>query len=193
MTSTPSNHDVAEEMRDFDDFADVLTGGGLALPISGTVYTIAPCDAETGLYLTRLFGQMERVSKGQTSDVADFSDGEEIDLFHRVLGQAFDDMAEDGVSWHAMRLAMAAGWTYHVHGEQSARAVWNAGGDPKALQEHGNRQTRRARAATSRTATSTDEGDTTPTPDSTSGTNSRQGSAPSGNRPGTGTRRRRRR
>lgn len=194
MNPTPSHHD---QMRDFDDFADVLTGDGLDLPIRGTVYTVEPCDADTGLYLTRLFGQMEKASRGLPVEVDDLDDDAEVALFERVLGDAYGQMIDDGAPWPAMKLAMAAGWTYHVHGAEAARMVWNAGGDPKALDQaklaNGNRKARRAGQARERTQTPTGAVATTNGPGSGSGTNSHQPSGPNQNGGGRGGRRRRRR
>lgn len=199
MTNTPSHPEAApEQMRDFEDFEQVLTGGGLELPVRGTVYVVEPCSAENGIYLTRLFGDMERASRGISITTEGFTDEQESELMRRILGAAYDDMLEDGVPWPAVRHAMAAAWVYQVHGTESARAVWNSGGDPKALasaraereREKENRQQRRARAAQERT--STGAASATPPPDSTSGTSSPPTSHPHGQSKNSRRRRRRR-
>lgn len=171
---TEDDIDPSGDVQHFRDFTEILGGdAGIALPIAGRTYRIRPCDAETGLYLTGLFAQIERYSQGRSPTVAAL-EGEELDddqeraLMRRVLGDALDQMITDRVPWPAVQLAMAAGWAYHVHGRDAALAIWNAGGDPKAAAPPpGNRATRRATAAAN----------TTRQRDSMSGTSSPPGKA----------------
>lgn len=141
--------------RDLDELLD----GGLELPIGGKVYAVPPVDAETGLRLQRLHDWMFGVAAAVKAHEDDpdagelsvpepggelLSDAQEIDMYRKSLGTAYDEMLTDGVAWPQFKVAGMTAFLHHTQSPEAAEAYWNAGGLPEA--SAGNRARRRAAA-----------------------------------------------
>lgn len=126
----------------------------LPLPIGGKVYEIESPDAETGLFVQRMFAVQAKAAAGKVVSDAQLSrleldDDEETTLYERLLGDALDDMTADGVRWEQVKLAGTAAllWVQGVDMDTIER-FWNAGGRPEA--EAPNREAKRAAARSTR-------------------------------------------
>ncbi|MBB5853980.1 hypothetical protein ACFQ05_11785 [Amycolatopsis umgeniensis] len=141
--------------RDLDELLD----GRLELPIGGTVYAVPPVDAETGLRLQRLHDWMFGVAAAVKAHEDDpdagelsvpepggelLSDAQEIDMYRKSLGTAYDEMVADGVAWPRFKVAGMTAFLHHTQSPEAAEAYWNTGGRPEA--SAGNRASRRAAA-----------------------------------------------
>lgn len=152
--------------RDLDELLD----GGLDLPIGGKLYRVPPVNAETGLRLQRLhdwmFGVAAAVKAHEDDPGQDLAlpepaaelltDAQELDMYRKSLGTAYDEMIDDGVAWPRFKVAGMTAFLHHTQSAEAAERYWNAGGRPEA--SAGNRAGRRAAARS------------TPPPASASGT-----------------------
>ncbi|MFD1940531.1 hypothetical protein ACFSKW_54660 [Nonomuraea mangrovi] len=142
-------------MPKFPEVAAFL-GETLDLPINGTVYSVPPVDAETGVRLVSRFTEV--ASKADDEEVSD--DLTEIALYQETLGPVYAQLLAAKVPWPMIKAAGLTALTWHLHGEDTALIVWERGGFPK-------------RALTSTTAEPpVIQGEvlSTPSPDSESGT-----------------------
>lgn len=118
----------------------------LELPIErrdGTTktYTLAPLSAELGPAAQALFDVLMQAELGGEPSELDaelLSDVAERDFYRRVLGDAHDEMINDGVDWPTLKLAAMTVITDGCIGREAAERVWS-GELGKA-----NRATRRA-------------------------------------------------
>lgn len=135
----------------FRDLSEVLDAG-LALPIGGKTYTVAPVDAETGLRLQRLAEVAAQVAgaveSGEPLDTVALDDAAEVDLYRDALGAVYDEMVADRVPWPALKLAGVTAWLDAAVNRETAEAYWNAGGAPDPEASAGNRASRRAARST---------------------------------------------
>ncbi|UQN29483.1 DUF7426 family protein [Brachybacterium kimchii] len=149
--------------KDLDQFLD----DSLVLPINGKDYRIPAVSAQLGLKLQRILEVTEDAQNNRASDedVQELiSDAEELELYPDVLGDAYDEMLSDGISYPRLRLAAITAILWNVHGEDMAAEFWAAGG--KAPEP--NRAQRRA------PKTRTGGASTTKRPASGSGTSTRR-------------------
>ncbi|MFE5777078.1 hypothetical protein [Brachybacterium sp. NPDC056505] len=149
--------------KDLDQFLD----DALVLPINGKDYRIPAVSAQLGLKLQRILEVTEDAQNNRASDedVQELiSDAEEMELYPDVLGDAYDEMLADGISYPRLRLAAITAILWNVHGEDMAADYWAAGG--KAPEP--NRAQRRA------PKTPTGGASTTKRPASGSGTSTRR-------------------
>lgn len=111
------------------------------LPIKGKTYSIESVDAETGLWAQRMMSaaglveQAEESGKDITSEeIASLrlDDKQEIDLYRRLMGEAYDQMLADKVPWEWVKLAGTTTLIWCVSTRDEAEKFWNAGGSPEA-------------------------------------------------------------
>lgn len=122
----------------------------------GKRYVIPSPSADTGL---RLQGLAELVAKQQKGipinerDVArlKLSDQEEREFFQQVMGSAYDEMMDDGVSWvRIQRLGMFC-FTYFAISKEAAEKAAREGAFSGKAPAPLNRAQRRAQRSTHRT------------------------------------------
>lgn len=130
----------------FKDLAEYFDDR-LHLPIGGVTYDIPSPDHELGLWVTELVSTATSVQQGLTPDPDRTLpklrfEGEEYDdesdeakLYQRLLGPAYGQMREDGVSWPKIKFVVEVVMVWIAAGEAAAEAHWNRGGDPKAIAE----------------------------------------------------------
>ena len=137
----------------------------LVLPWQGHEYRIAPVSARTGLRIQRVLSAAEKAARAgdEMPDEEVLSDEEELDLYPDVLGDVYEQMLDDGVSFIRLKLAATAAMMWTVYGDEIAIEFWAAGGKAPAP----NRQQRRAKT------TRTGGASTTKRPASGTGTNTR--------------------
>jgi hypothetical protein len=130
----------------FTDFKDIAPDP-LTLPINGKNYTIPPVNAADGLKAW----QWIRDSKKQDGTTATVEDVATL-----LLGDVNRQLLKDKVSYAALNRVYQTVLADFTNGRATAEAIWETGGDPKAME-----RTQSAKQA---------EADTTPTADSTNGT-----------------------
>lgn len=138
----------------------------LVLPWKGKEYRIEPVSARTGLRIEKIMSAAEKAARDKDAKVDDqlLSDAEELDMYTDVLGDVYEEMLEDGISFRRLKLAATAAMMWTVYDEDIAIEFWEAGGKAPAP----NRQQRRA--ATTRTGGAS----TTKRPASGTGTSTRR-------------------
>lgn len=133
--------------KDYAEFADPLR-----LPINGKVYEIPPVGLADGIRLA------EAITPGSKTAMPD----EEFTRI--VLGKAYSMMLADNVPGPAVLRASLTALAEFERGRDAAEAMWETGGNPKALdtwvKAQTNRETRRKAGRAG----------TTPRPASTSST-----------------------
>lgn len=136
--------------KDLDQFLDDT----LTLPVGGKNYVIEPVDAVLGLRLQRIL-EVTEDAQNDNADEEDIkgmvSDAEELDLYPDVLGDVYQQLLDDGVSFTRLRLVAVTAILWNVHGEEIAAEYWAAGG--KAPEP--NRAQRRAKKTPTGGASST--------------------------------------
>jgi len=147
---------------------DEVFDDGLPLPVNGKIYRVRGCDGATGLWCQRLMGAAVAVASGaeRPPDIPtlDLDGDDEVALYRRLVGPAWDEMLTDGVSWPKMMLVGQTAFIWAGSGRTIAEEFWNSGGsDPKAILP--NRAARR-----SASTRSTDGGATSKSSASMSGT-----------------------
>ncbi|MEU5608456.1 hypothetical protein AB0H03_06810 [Streptomyces sparsogenes] len=127
------------------DALDELLDDALELPINGTTYRIPSPSAEDGLKVQRITTLAARLmAGGEAIDTTLLDDDQERDLLQLCLGQVFDELRADGVSWSQLRHAGLTAMFWIVSGVGTAEQYWKAAGDPSQLAP--NRAERRAKA-----------------------------------------------
>lgn len=139
---------------------DELLDETLVLPVKGRRYTIAAPSAETGLAVQAVVQSAAVAASGGEVDTDALGDAAERDLYRDLLGDAYDQMLADGVSWPALKHCARVAIVWVVQDKATAERVWSSGGDPSRLAP--NRQARRSGGA-----------NTTKNPASGSGTSTR--------------------
>lgn len=153
----------------------------LNLPVGGKTYTIPAPDALFGLWCQRVIEAGYLIQQGvkpeEVGDMPPFplEDGTvlqveagKIDadhaMYRRLLGDVWDQLHADGVSWPRIQVVAQTAMIWVGVGVEAAETFWNSGGNPEAFAP--NRQARRS--------TATVGADTTRKPSSTSTTKSRR-------------------
>lgn len=145
----PSTFDPLWDFLDEDGITDLPLIKSAKHP-EGKHYVIPSPDANTGL---RLQGLAELVAKQRAKvqiserDVARLrlNDEEEREFFQQVMGTAYVEMVEDGVSWERIkRLGMYA-FTYFAVGREAAEKAAREGAFSGKAPAPLNRAQRRAR------------------------------------------------
>jgi hypothetical protein len=150
---------------------DALLDDTLSLPIGDKVYIVPAPNAELGLWCQRMVAAGLMIQAGQTPPESmpklTLDDEDEEALYRRMLGDAFDALLADGVSWPKIQIVGQTALLWIGSGRPLAEEFWNSGGDPEAFPP--------ARKRTRPGSTSTGEARTTKRRGSTSGTTSRRG------------------
>lgn len=158
----------------FKDLRETLAPG-LPLPIGGKTYLIKPISAEVGLRMQDLMSVAAKVAKAKQDnteytpsedDTAVLTDAAEADLFKDALGDTWDEMLADNVSFEELKLCALTVIFHATQGAEFAEGYWNAGGKAPAP----NREARRTA-----TRTRTGAASTTRKRASQSGTTTRKG------------------
>lgn len=138
-------------MSDFKDFNELFDP--LVLPIGGKEYRIPPVSAPAGM-------KFNAAINGETKMP-------DIEFLPGFLGDAYQEMLDDGVSYTAIRRAAMTALADFQTNRSAALIMWETGGDPKAMTEHlqSNAPNRAARRSKPTAAANT-----TKRPGSTSGT-----------------------
>lgn len=130
----------------------------LVFPIGGKQYTLKPVDIPTGIILDKIIsGEDKELAKQPASY-----------LWKMLLGDMWDEFAADGVPLEAATRAGLTALAEHQYGRAIAEATWEAGADPKALQDYMEKKFPPNRAQ--RRSKSTAAASSTPPRASTSGT-----------------------
>lgn len=137
----------------------------LVIPWQGKEYRVRPVSARIGLRCERIMAAAEQAVRDEDAplDQEVLSDAEELDLYPDLLGDVYQQMIDDDVSFRRLKLAANTVMIWTVYDEDHASEFWAAGGKAPAP----NREQRRA--ATTRTGGAS----TTKRPASGTGTNTR--------------------
>jgi len=120
-------------MRDLAEFFDPT----LRLPIRGKVYVVESPDAKTGIHVQRLMTTGVLASSGaevsqDRLDELELDDADEIDLYKRLLGPAYDEMLADGLPWAIVKHAGVTAFMWVAYDRDSAERFWeSAAGEAK--------------------------------------------------------------
>lgn len=154
---------------------DELLDESIELPVPSVshpdrkTYRIESPGAKDGLFIQRLTtAAVQLVEGGENIDTEALDDGEERELFQRLLGATFAEMVEDGVKWVWMRHAALTVLMWVSSGMETAEKFWAAAGNPEALAP--NREARRSKQKDGSAAATS-----TPRRGSTNGTNRNRG------------------
>ncbi|MFI6909652.1 hypothetical protein ACIBKY_50915 [Nonomuraea sp. NPDC050394] len=112
------------EFKDLDDFFDST----LALPIGGKRYVVPAPDAETGVLCERLMAAGVVAANGGQVDAAMLDDGQELDMYQRVLGPVYGQLRANGVDWLKIKLAGVTAFLWITMGVDTAMRYWESGG-----------------------------------------------------------------
>lgn len=143
---------TTDDMDHIDDFLE--EDDQLVLEWKGREYRIEPVSAKVGLRVERIISAAERNARGaaQEGDQEQvLSDSDELDLYPDLLGDVYEQMLDDGVTFIRLKLAATATMMWTVYDEEVALEYWNAGGKAPAP----NREQRRAKTTRTGGATST--------------------------------------
>jgi hypothetical protein len=138
------------ELKELDDFLSPT----LVVPALGKEYRIAAVDAETGLRLQKLISVGVKAHAGKDpseKDIELIGDDEETDFFQKVLGDTYDELLADKISYAGLKGMASLVMIWTTQGFDAAREYFLAGG--KAPQP--NRATRRTGTPTSTAAATT--------------------------------------
>lgn len=130
--------------KDFEEFA----AGPLELPYKGKTYVIPEISIDLGARLTVELSNPDSEFNALPID----------QMWALLLGDAFEQMREDGVPVRFVARCFMTALTDFQFGRPAAEATWEAGLDPKALAEY----LTRAGETDLSASTSTDEATTTP-------------------------------
>lgn len=145
------------------DLAGYLEDDGLELPgipsrahPDGKTYYVASPDAKTGLRLAAMAEAITAAERGgnvdqRTRDALELDDDGEKDLYRKVLGDTYDEMVDDGVSWVRIQRLGQYLFLHFAMGEQVAANALKAG----VLSGEAQGPNRAARRAPKATAKST--------------------------------------
>jgi hypothetical protein len=117
----------------------------LTLPVAGRTYTIPAPSAEVGLRTQAIIQAAAKAAQGGEADAELLDDVGERDLFAEVLGEVYERMIADGVSWPALKHCALTAMIWIASGVEQAEAYWRTGGDPSRAAPP-NRAARRALA-----------------------------------------------
>lgn len=155
------------------DLRSVLDGT-ISLPIGGKTYKVPPISIEAGLRFQELLGIAAKAKKAEDTgtefeltdlDTQVLTDQQERDLYSEALGDVYEELIADGVSFDELKMAAMYVLIKSVQSEETAEAFWNNGGKAPAR----NRAERRT-ATRTRTGAAT----TTRKPASRTGTTTRK-------------------
>lgn len=124
-----------------DEFKELTTDeDSITLPINGNRYTIPAVDADLGLFLVELSTLTTAMEAGQepteqqTAELRSMVSRLDLnseDGMRRTLGDAYDQMRADGVSWKRISHVVQVVVTWTIADKKTAIQVWR-GMPPKA-------------------------------------------------------------
>ena len=144
----------------FKDLREFSEGAHIDLPIGGITYRINGVSAETGLLVQRLMDA--GIKAGQTGAALDLDDdllddAQELSTYEAVLGDAYQQMLDDGVDWEELKRASMTAMIWIYFDEETAEKFWETGAAGEALApvtgqppSGANRAVRRASSAAAR-------------------------------------------
>lgn len=145
----------------------------LQIPLNGKQYRVGAVDYETGLYFQRILALGVKAHQGQeisADDIELVSDEDEPDFLRRALGDTFDELVKDGISYNGLKFVASLVFTWTTQSFDAAKQLWDSRG--KAPTPPQNRAERRTA-----TRTRTGAGTTTRKPGSATTTSTRKGTA----------------
>ena len=135
----------------FEDLSAVIKRRTLTLPVNGKKYIFVEPDAETGLWVQQLVFLGERAADddadADTRLAALLGDDEEKDLYTKVLGDKWDELAADGVTLSQVQHIGQTVAVWIVYGEAVAEAIWAGQGNGQGEAERPANSSRRASEA----------------------------------------------
>ncbi|TDD88352.1 DUF7426 family protein [Actinomadura rubrisoli] len=141
----------------FKDLREFSEGAHIDLPIGGITYRINGVDAETGLLIQRLMDAgIKAGQSGQPMDLDEdlLDDAQELSTYESVLGDAYQQMLDDGVDWEELKRASMTTMIWIYFDEETAERFWETGAAGEAVAPAtgqppagANRNTRRASSA----------------------------------------------
>lgn len=148
--------------QDLDEFFD----SSLRLPVGGTTYVVPSPDAATGLYAQRLFqifvnARTDRKVAEEDLAKLQLEDGEERDLYMRLLGPVYQQMVDDGVQWEKLKFCGTTALMWVAVSLQAAEKFWERGGIPEAPTPNRQARRRAGKASGSKTSARGSTGGTT--------------------------------
>jgi hypothetical protein len=155
----------------FKDLREFSEGRHIDLPIDGVTYRINDVDAETGLLVQRLMDAgIQAGQAGQPIDLDEdlLDDAQELSTYESVLGDAYQQMLDDGVRWGDIKRAAMTAMIWIYFDEETAERFWETGAAGEAAApatgqppSGANRAARRASSAAARTTRKRASGSTT--------------------------------
>lgn len=107
-------------------------------------YRIFSPSAKDGLFIERLTTvAVNLVEGGEQVNTEMLDDGEERELYQRLLGSTFDEMVGDEVKWVWLRHTALTALMWVSSGLNTAEKFWAAAGNPEGLAP--NREARRSK------------------------------------------------
>lgn len=158
------------------DLLSFLNDDALVLPAikskkhpEGKVYLIPSPDAETGLRLAGLANVAARVAGGGEADEEEvesliLSDTEERTFIQQVLGDAYQTMMDDGVSWVAIQRISQYAFAYFAVSPSAANRGVESGAFLGKKQALANREQRRKSSTGAKSAPQVSAGSRKPKP-----------------------------
>jgi len=118
----------------------------LDFPIGDETYRVWEVSASVAVTVMKLADIGRDVHEGRDADTSELSDGEERDLYARLLGETWDQLIDDDLPWSDVQAVCASVMAWVVRDKDTAEQVWNSGGKPpgEATPTPGNRASRRA-------------------------------------------------
>jgi hypothetical protein len=148
---------------------DAVFDDTLPLPTGGKVYVVPAPDAELGLWCQRMISAGLMIQAGQTPPdnmpKLTLDDSDEEALYRRMLGDTYNELINDAVSWPRIQLIGQTALLWIGSGRPLAEEFWNSGGNPEVFPPQ---------RKPLRGLTGTGAARTTKRPGSTSGTKSRR-------------------
>jgi len=126
---------IRDELEALESF---LFGDTLELTLRGRTYVVPPPDAKTGLLCQRMMSvTADALSGRKTAPKAStqLDDGEELDLYERLLGPVTWAQVMDpanGLNWPAVQHMGTTALIWAAFDKESALEFWKSGGRPKA-------------------------------------------------------------
>lgn len=128
---------------------DELLDESIELPVPSKkhpqrkLYKIASPSARDGIMIERITNvAVQLANGGEDINMELLDDDEERDLYRTLLGSAYDEMVDDGVTWAWMRHASLTALMWVSSGLSVAEQFWGAAGDPEKMAP--NREARRS-------------------------------------------------
>jgi hypothetical protein len=144
----------------FKDLREFTEGAHIDLPIGGVTYRINGVDAQTGLLIQRLMDAgVQAAQAGGAFDLDDelLDDAQELNSYEAILGDAYQQMLDDGVDWEELKRAAVTTMVWIYADEEAAEKFWESGAVGEALAPAtgqppagANRAARRASSAAAR-------------------------------------------